>query len=112
MRVHTSYKTALSAAFPTISLNNKLGVLFSTILFTTKFPEKYGSWQRQPLSVVGFFNRLAHERNFHPTQEWDKWYTIKYSDLEIYKVNSVAQIGKSEIVFVGCCTDTIYSQKL
>lgn len=38
-------------------------------------------WHQQ--SVLQFFNTLAHEiAIFHPTAEYEKWYSVRYSDIE------------------------------
>lgn len=36
--------------------------------------------------IVPFFNRLAHEKSFHPTKESEQWYNVKKSDIVQYKV--------------------------
>ena len=36
--------------------------------------------------VVPFFNTLAHEKGFHPTIEYRRWYEIKYADIHVIKV--------------------------
>jgi hypothetical protein len=32
-----------------------------------------------------FFNTLAHEKNFHPTKETNRWYNIKWDNVAKYK---------------------------
>ena len=36
--------------------------------------------------IVPFFNRLAHEKVFHPVKEHEEWYNIRESDVAGYKV--------------------------
>ena len=46
-----------------------------------------------------FFNRLAHEQGFHPTNEHERWYHVKSDDIARYKVRekfSEAFYGKNK----------------
>ena len=47
--------------------------------------EKTTSWKDVEI-LVPFFNKLAVEKGFHPTSEYERWYDIKKSDLQYYKV--------------------------
>lgn len=46
--------------------------------------EKVGIWK--DTSTVPFFNTIAHEKNFHPLKDHDKWYEVKLTDIVDYKV--------------------------
>lgn len=36
--------------------------------------------------MVPFFNRIAHDKGFHPTRDLSRWYDITYNDVLSYKV--------------------------
>lgn len=46
---------------------------------------KPNTW-KTPRILMAFFNRLAHEKNFHPAYEFERWYDVKQGDLLFYKV--------------------------
>ena len=39
-----------------------------------------------PPAILGFVNRIAHEENFHPVIEYEKWYDIKSEIFTNYRV--------------------------
>lgn len=48
--------------------------------------DKYSSWKDSE-AVLSFFNRVAHNRGFHPTLEYERWYNIKPTTFSQYKVS-------------------------
>lgn len=45
------------------------------------------SWM-EDTSTVPFFNRVAHNKGFHPTEEYKRWYDLHKSDMTKYKVRT------------------------
>ena len=59
------------------------------------------SW-KGPQPIVSFFNRLAHEKSFHPIFEYERWYDINLEDVHTYKVIIVIIIVIIIIIINNC----------
>jgi hypothetical protein len=69
-----SYQEAVAAAYPDVPF------------ISAKF-EKPSSWAN-PSSLVPFFNRLAHNKGFHPSSDVHEWYKVKWKEVERYQGGS------------------------
>lgn len=55
-------------------------------------------------TIVAFFNRLAHEKGFHPTEDYAQWYDVCYADVTEYEVSGVMILlgGNRFYMRLGC----------
>lgn len=56
------------------------------------FIDKRLTWRGDEL--LAFFNKIAHEHNFHPIYDFEMWYLIKMADLH-------DQVGKLSLLWVA-----------
>lgn len=72
--------------------------LFSRCYCCCVYADLSQSWMQNPQLVVSFFNKIAHEENFHPKREHERWYDIRQDDVLAQRVCIVCIV---DVVIIG-----------
>lgn len=95
-RNYYKYSKAIMAAYPTLPFKPSEFIYgmyhFSYFCVLTLIYIERVRWQGPASTLVHFFNRLAHSKGFHPTKEWERWYTVSTHDVHEHKGRRVFDV--------------------
>lgn len=77
-------------------------VLLLVMFFYMIFVEGNNKWKNKEL-LVQFFNKLAHEKCFHPTLQYSRWYDLAHTDIAQQQVCGTVCVLLCSIIVSFCC---------